>query len=150
MGAFSSAQGCGALRGAGSAGRAAGVARDPAEPPFRRLQRRAGDGRHDAPADRPRRPKQDSTRAGAPGVGSRAKDVMSQEWGRADAAGTWPRPKPVWTFALLVVAIASGALIGAYRYATTWTPLQRLFLSPYLRSEFASALALKTGRYRLQ
>src|SRR3989442_14500245 len=40
-------------------------------------------------------------------------------------------------------------MIGAYRYATTWTPLQRLFLSPYLRSEFASALALKTGRYRL-
>src|SRR3989475_1999182 len=74
---------------------------------------------------------------------------MSQEWGRADAAGTWPRPKPVWTLALLVVAIVSGAAIGAYRYSTAWTPLQRLFLSPYLRSEFASALALKTGRYRL-
>jgi hypothetical protein len=74
---------------------------------------------------------------------------MSQEWGRADAAGTWPRPKPVWTLALLVVAISSGAVIGAYRYSTAWTPLQRRFLSPYLRSEFASALALKTGRYRL-
>src|SRR5258707_420222 len=74
---------------------------------------------------------------------------MSQEWGRADAAGTRPRPKPVWTFALLLVAIMSGASIGAYRYATAWTPLQRLFLSSYLRSEFASALAFKTGRYRL-
>src|SRR2546425_11503428 len=74
---------------------------------------------------------------------------MSQEWGRADAAGTWPRPKPVWTLALLVVAISSGAVIGAYRYSTAWTPLHRLFLSPYLRSEVARALALKTGRYRL-
>src|SRR2546425_4274123 len=74
---------------------------------------------------------------------------MSQEWGRADAAGTWPRPKPVWTLPLLIVAIVSGAAIGAYRYATAWTPLQRLFLSPYLRSQFASALAFKTGQYRL-
>jgi type IV secretory pathway TraG/TraD family ATPase VirD4 len=74
---------------------------------------------------------------------------MSQEWGRADGAGTWPRPKPIWTLALLLMAIASGVAVGAYRYTTTWTPLQRLFLSPYLRSEFASALAFKTGRYRL-
>jgi hypothetical protein len=74
---------------------------------------------------------------------------MSQEWGRADGAGTWPRPKPVWTLALLLVAMASGAAVGAYRYTTAWTPLQRLFLSPYLRSECASALAFKTGRYRL-
>src|SRR6266850_3623167 len=149
MGAFSSAQGCGALRGAGPAGRAARAARDPADPPFRCLQRRARDGRHDAPADRPRRPGQDSTRARAFGVGRRAREPMSQEWGRADAAGTWPRPKPIWTLALLFAAIVSGATVGAYRYTTAWTPLQRLFLSPYLRSEFASALAFKTGRYRL-
>jgi hypothetical protein len=74
---------------------------------------------------------------------------MSQEWGRADAAGTWPRPMPVWTLALLLVALVSGAAIGAYRYATIWTPLQRLYLASYLRSESASALAFKTGRYRL-
>src|SRR5712692_5191507 len=74
---------------------------------------------------------------------------MSQEWGRADGAGTWPRPKPVRTFALLLVAIMIGASVGAYRYATVWTPLQRLFLSPYLRSACASTLAFKTGRYRL-
>src|SRR5437868_14919381 len=74
---------------------------------------------------------------------------MSQEWGRADAAGTWPRPKPVWTLALLLLSIASGAAVGAYRYAVVWMPLQRLFLSPYLRSDFASVLAFKTGRYRL-
>jgi type IV secretory pathway TraG/TraD family ATPase VirD4 len=74
---------------------------------------------------------------------------MSQQWGRAEAAGTWPRPKPVWTLALLLVAMVSSGAIGAYRYTTTWTPLQRLFLSPYLRSQMASTLALKTGRYRL-
>lgn len=74
---------------------------------------------------------------------------MSQEWGRADAAGTWPRPKPIWTLALLLAAIVSGAAVGAYRYTTAWTPLQRLFLSPYLRSDLASALAFKSGRYRL-
>src|SRR5207248_1105147 len=68
---------------------------------------------------------------------------------RDDTAGTWPRPKPVWTLTLLLVAIASGAVIGAYRYSRVWTPLQRLFLSSYLRSECASALALQTGRYRL-
>ena len=74
---------------------------------------------------------------------------MNQQWGRDDAAGMWPRPKPVWTLALLLVAIASGAAIGTYHYTTTWTPLQRLFLSPYLRSACASALAFKTGRYHL-
>src|SRR2546426_270961 len=63
MGAFSSAEGRGALCRAGPAGRAAGITDDPAEPPFRCLQ--------------------------------------------------------------------------------------RLFLSAYLRIDFASALALKTGRYRL-
>lgn len=74
---------------------------------------------------------------------------MNQQWGRADTAGTWPRPKPVWTLALLLVAIASGAAVGAYRYATIWTPLQRLYFSPYLRSQLASGLAFTNGRYRL-
>lgn len=74
---------------------------------------------------------------------------MTQEWGRSETAGTWPRPKPVWTFALMLVALLVGGGVGAYRYTYVWTPLQRLFLSPYLRSEFASDLAFKTGRYRL-
>ena len=30
-----------------------------------------------------------------------------------------------------------------------WTPLQRHYLSSYLRSACASALAFKTGRYQL-
>jgi hypothetical protein len=56
---------------------------------------------------------------------------------------------PVWTLGLLLVAIVSGAAIGEYRYATIWTPLQRLYLASYLRSECTGALAFKTGRYRL-
>ena len=53
---------------------------------------------------------------------------MTEHWGRIETAGTWPRPKPVWTLALLLIAILSGATIQAYRYATDWTPLQRVYL----------------------
>src|SRR5579872_1233294 len=74
---------------------------------------------------------------------------MNQEWGRSDTAGTWPRPKPVWTLALLMVALMVGGGVGAYQYRAAWTPLQRLFLSPYIRSELAADLGFKTGRYRL-
>lgn len=74
---------------------------------------------------------------------------MSQEWGRAETAGTWPRPKPVWTLALLLIALGIGGGVGAYRYGHVWTPLQRLFLSAYLRSEIAGDLAFRTARYRL-
>ncbi len=74
---------------------------------------------------------------------------MSEQWGRLDGAGTWPRPKPVWTLGLLLMAITIGAAVGAYRYATAWTPLQRLYLSPYVRSACASALAFKHAHYRL-
>src|SRR6059058_2020368 len=56
---------------------------------------------------------------------------------------------PVWTLGILLAALAIGAAIGAYRYATVWTPLQRLFLSSYLRSEIASEVRFKTGQYRL-
>ena len=27
---------------------------------------------------------------------------MSETWGRTDAAGTWPHPKPVWTLAVVI------------------------------------------------
>jgi hypothetical protein len=73
---------------------------------------------------------------------------MSHHWGRTDAAGIWPNRKPLWTLGLLLVAIASGILVGGYRYRITWTPLQRLYLSAYLRSELAPILAAR-GRYQL-
>jgi hypothetical protein len=74
---------------------------------------------------------------------------MTQEWGRADTAGTWPRPKPTWTLALVLGALVTGVAVGGYQYHHAWTPLQRLFLSPYLRSTIAVDLGLTSGRYRL-
>src|SRR5437773_87397 len=75
---------------------------------------------------------------------------MSQTWGRIDAAGTWLHPKPVWTIATLLVALLSAVAIVAYRYATIWTPLQRCYVSPYLRSQLMGSLGFTTtGHYRL-
>lgn len=74
---------------------------------------------------------------------------MSEHWGRLDGAGTWPRPKPIWTLGLLLIAITLGAAVGAYRYVADWTPLQRFYLSPYVRSACASALAFKHAHYQL-
>ena len=73
---------------------------------------------------------------------------MSYRWGRIDAAGIWPNRKPLWTLGLLLVAIASGIGVGAYRYETRWTPLQRVYLLTYLRSAFAPILKAQS-RYRL-
>lgn len=65
---------------------------------------------------------------------------MSEQWGRADTAGTWPRPKPVWTLGLLLLALAVGGAVGAYGYSNGWTPLQRLFLSAYFAVRSPAAL----------
>jgi hypothetical protein len=73
---------------------------------------------------------------------------MSQLWGRADEAGAWPNRKPVWTLALLLVAIGVGVGVSADRYRRTWTPLERLYLSAYVRSALASGLTAR-GRYHL-
>jgi hypothetical protein len=75
---------------------------------------------------------------------------MSQTWGRADSAGTWPHPKPVSTLAALVLAGVAGAAIGTYQYAARWSPLERWYLSSYLRSAVMARLGVTaTGRYRL-
>jgi hypothetical protein len=75
---------------------------------------------------------------------------MRQQWGRTDEAGTWPHPKPVWILATLVAAWLSAAALGAYRYAVVWTPLQRLYVATYLRSELMGGLGLTAnGHYRL-
>ena len=75
---------------------------------------------------------------------------MTQSWGRTDAAGTWPHPKPAWAIATLLVALLSVVAIGAYRYAAIWTPLQRVYLSTYLRSAAMSGLGFTAGgHYRL-
>ena len=75
---------------------------------------------------------------------------MSHTWGRTDAAGTWPHPKPVWTMAALLIAMVSRAALGTYQYAAVWTPLQRLYRPSYVRSALMSGLGFTTnGRYRL-
>jgi hypothetical protein len=74
---------------------------------------------------------------------------MTEQWGRLDTAGIWPRPRPVWTIGLLLIAILSGAAMDAYRYTAVWTPLQRIYLKPYIRSTSASALRFETSQYQL-
>ena len=37
---------------------------------------------------------------------------MSEAWGRTATAGTWPHPKPVWTLAVCLLALASSGAIG--------------------------------------
>jgi Type IV secretion-system coupling protein DNA-binding domain len=75
---------------------------------------------------------------------------MSETWGRTDAAGSWPHPKPIWTLAVLFVALTSSGVIAVYRFQSVWTPLQRTYAPTYLRCWLMTALGMTTtGRYRL-
>lgn len=46
----------------------------------------------------------------------------------------WPRSKPVFTLLALFLALAAGVLDFAYQYKTSWTPLQRAYLSTYIQT----------------
>jgi Type IV secretion-system coupling protein DNA-binding domain len=74
---------------------------------------------------------------------------MSYAWGRSDVAGTWPRPEYLWFVGLLVLAALGGLAMGIYQHERTWTPLQRWYLSAYLRSAIAKGLAFESARYEL-
>ena len=75
---------------------------------------------------------------------------MRQSWGRLETAGTWPHQRPVWTLALCMAACLSAAAVQTYHYARTWTPLQRWYLSAYLRSGLMAGVSLTgAGRYEL-
>ena len=75
---------------------------------------------------------------------------MTETWGRTDAAGTWPHPKPVWTLAVLLVALTSSASIAVFQYQHVWTPIQRAYAPTYVRSRLMVALGFTaSGRYRL-
>jgi type IV secretory pathway TraG/TraD family ATPase VirD4 len=87
---------------------------------------------------------------------------MSEHWGRADAAGTWPPVRPVSSMGALVLALATGAGVLMFRYESAWSPLERLYLPAYFRTGLAAELALhprgvesllgvrdRTGRLRL-
>jgi type IV secretory pathway TraG/TraD family ATPase VirD4 len=71
--------------------------------------------------------------------------VINQHWGRTGAAGTWPHPKPVYSIAALLVALLAAGASAAYRYAEIWTPLQRLYLAPYLRTALMARIALTSS-----
>jgi hypothetical protein len=75
---------------------------------------------------------------------------MTQTWGRAKTAGTWPYPRPVWTVVALLVALLSTAAIEAYQYVARWTPLQRWYISAYLRTALTARMGFTgTAHYRL-
>ena len=74
---------------------------------------------------------------------------MNQEWGRNQYAGDWPNPKAAWTIAIVLLAVASVAAICAYRYAYLLTPLQKFYLTTYMRSGLRAGIGFKSGRYAL-
>ena len=67
-------------------------------------------------------------------------------WGNSDRGRWGPPTRSISLIVLLVAAFVNGVGIAAYRYAEVWTPLQRRYLSSYVRS----ALAFSTsGLYEL-
>jgi hypothetical protein len=75
---------------------------------------------------------------------------MSQEWGRNKYAGVWPNRHAAWTWTAVFLAFVSVAAICAYRYTTTWTPLQRFYLRTYIRSGLRSVTSFaKSDRYQM-
>ncbi len=123
----------------------AGSPYHPAQSSLLRLQRNAANRRGHAAADRAGGCRQARAADRRPG----REAVMSQQWGRASGAGTWPRPKPIWLMSVLVLAVVGAVAVGLYRHAAVWTPLQRFYLSAYTRSALASSVGLRTGRYRV-
>jgi type IV secretory pathway TraG/TraD family ATPase VirD4 len=73
---------------------------------------------------------------------------MSEPWGRRDGPGNWQNPEPVWSLAALLIAMLSAVAVEAYQFAAVWTPLQRVYLSPYLRSSIAVVIT-RSGSYRV-
>jgi hypothetical protein len=75
---------------------------------------------------------------------------MSQEWGRNKHAGVWPNRHATGTWTAVFLALVSVAAICAYRYTTTWTPLQRFYLKTYIRSGLRSLTSFaKSDRYSM-
>jgi type IV secretory pathway TraG/TraD family ATPase VirD4 len=69
---------------------------------------------------------------------------MRTEWGR-DERTDWPSSKPVYTIALLLVSMLSGAGVGCVRYLGVWTPLERHYLPIYVGTEIAGAVRQNRG-----
>ena len=75
---------------------------------------------------------------------------MTQQWGRAEAAGTWPGARAAWTVATLLLALLNAVAVEVYQVATTWSPLQRAYASAYVRTAVMAAMDVSSsGRYRV-
>jgi hypothetical protein len=75
---------------------------------------------------------------------------MSQEWGRNEHAGEWPNRHPLWTYAVMFLALASVSAVCVYRHAKVWTPLQQFYTKAYIRSGLKSAINIaKSDRYQM-
>src|SRR4051794_30178202 len=75
---------------------------------------------------------------------------MGQTWGRLETAGRWPPPQPASTMATLLAALLTAGTVLPYAYLRTWTPLQRWYLSAYVRGGLIAGLGFSgAGQYRL-
>src|SRR5206468_4568629 len=53
---------------------------------------------------------------------------------RNSYAGQWQNRRSVWTWTAAFLALASMVGICVYRYAEVWTPLERFYVTTYIRS----------------
>ena len=75
---------------------------------------------------------------------------MSQEWGRNKHAGQWTNRRAAWTWTALFLALLSAVAISGCRYTEVWTPLQRFYLTTYIRSGLRSVSSFAKGdRYQM-
>ena len=75
---------------------------------------------------------------------------MTETWGRSDTAGTWPHPRPLCTMAACIAALGTALAIEASQVLCVWTPLQRWYVSVYVRSAVIGGLGVTaSGHYRL-
>jgi hypothetical protein len=73
---------------------------------------------------------------------------VRQQWGRKEDAGEWPSSPHSWAIRTLLLAIASVAVVCAYRYTYSLTPLQHFYLLTYIRCGLLREINLsKTDRY---
>lgn len=70
-----------------------------------------------------------------------------QEWGRQESY-LWPRRGPMSSLAALLVTMVVTGLLVQFQFSYGLSPLQRFYLSPYLRTQVTRSFR-KTARFRL-
>lgn len=74
--------------------------------------------------------------------------VTITNFGRPPESGRFPRRIPRHTLTLLLVSLAVGYAVGAYRYSQ-WNDLERYYLPAYIRSASAPLIGLTSGTYTI-